>query len=154
VCALHFNGTEKNKSDRLEDKTTTECISYSTMNPFPSQCIEIRGQCGHKRLPLARLHLRNAPIMQHGTTNYLRQIHQPRNRNPTIRTNPCIRKSTLCSAGEAGYLHIKMPHPKRPPRRLPHHGKCLCDTEGSAMPIRPQPTQMKCGNSAMGSKKR
>jgi hypothetical protein len=101
VCALHFDGTEKVRSDRLEDKTTKECISYSTMNPFPCQCIEICGQCGHKRLPLARLHLRNAPIMQHGATNYLRQIQQPRNRNSIIRTTrafpiqPCAAQAKL-----------------------------------------------------------
>lgn len=45
------------------------------MNTFPCQCVEIRRQCGHQCLPLARLHLCNATIVQHSTTNYLHQIH-------------------------------------------------------------------------------
>uniref|UniRef100_A0A0A9EXM4 ATP binding / protein binding n=2 Tax=Arundo donax TaxID=35708 RepID=A0A0A9EXM4_ARUDO len=71
------------------------------MNSFPCQRIEICRQCGHKRLPLSRLHLRNAPVMKHRTTNY---------------------------------LDIKMPHPERPPRRLPHHGKRLGLDVGERLP--------------------
>uniref|UniRef100_A0A0A9H3W7 Uncharacterized protein n=1 Tax=Arundo donax TaxID=35708 RepID=A0A0A9H3W7_ARUDO len=40
------------------------------MNPFPCQGIEISRQCRHKHLPLSHLHLRNAPIVKHSTTNY------------------------------------------------------------------------------------
>uniref|UniRef100_A0A0A9FBP2 ATP binding / protein binding n=1 Tax=Arundo donax TaxID=35708 RepID=A0A0A9FBP2_ARUDO len=33
-------------------------------------------------------------------------------------------------------LDIKMPHPEGPPRRLPHHGKCLGLDVGERLPAR------------------
>src|ERR1700761_6402107 len=94
---LVFVDTIHRKTQPLEDRTvpfgvTTGqiVIHRHDMNPFTSECVEIGGKRGHKRLTFTRGHFRDLSLMQYRPTDKLNVImhHVPGDR--TASSHPGI----------------------------------------------------------------